>query len=190
MNTIKVFLGIILLILTNIGIIRTTNIIPLVILAFILYGIGFSIDSTKGTVQRIRFFCLIGLAILLFQMVGNTLIPLEQRVYISVRTFLQLASISQVVFVLMKCISPSEIISAFYFLPQTLRLLLSMTFYFIPLLVKELHTIQLIQQSRGLGNTLKSKLYAPFAFMVPLLERMFVRSEIISYTILSRGYKE
>ena len=190
MTTIKVLLGIILAILTNIAVIRSSNNIFLGILTVTLYGVGFSVDSTKETIRRIRLFCLIGISILLFQMLFNTLVPMDQRVRISVRTFLQLASISQVVFVLMKYMSPTEMISALHFLPQTFRLLLSMTFYFIPLIVYELSIIQLVQKSRGLGNTLRSRVSAPFAVLVPILHRMLERSETISYTMLSRGFKE
>lgn len=190
MTTIKVLLGIILAILTNIAVIRSSNSVFLGILTIILYGIGFSVGSMKETIQRIRLFCLIGISILLFQMLFNTYIPMDQRIRISFRTFLQLASISQVVFVLMKYMSPAEMISALHFLPQSFRLLLSMTFYFIPLFVNELSIIQLIQKSRGLGNTLRSRISAPFAVLVPILHRMLERSDTISYTMLSRGFRE
>lgn len=190
MNKIKVFGGLVLLTLTNFFIITTRSLIPLVTITIMAYGIGICTDSRRATVKRIRLFCMIGLSILLFQILFNQLAPLGQRVLISLRTILQISSISEIVLIGMKCISPNEIVSAFSFLPHSLQILLAMTFYFVPLLLTEQNTIRLVQQSRGLGVTLQSRFHAPIAFLIPLLHRVFQRSETISFTILSRGFKE
>lgn len=174
MNRVKVFTGLALIILANIFIITTRNLTVLILAAGGAYGVGFFIDSPKVTLKRVQVFFFIGASIILFQLIFAS--PLNFR------TILQISTISEIIFVSLKWISPSEIISAFSFLPPAVIVLFSMTFYFIPLLTAEQNTIRLVQRSRGTKNS-------PLAFLLPLLHRIFQRAETVSLTILSRGFK-
>lgn len=112
------------------------------------------------------------------------------RVSNALRVALQIASISQIVFLMVQYISPSAFISALGFLPRTWQLLLVMTFAYIPILVDEQSSIQTVQISRGLGITWRSRLIAPFALFIPLMHRILQRSETLGHTMVARGFVE
>jgi energy-coupling factor transporter transmembrane protein EcfT len=190
MHNLKTWLGILLLLVINIFILEMKSLYLLSPILICIYLYGYSTQSKRKTVQRLRTFVYIGISLLFFQIVFNQSISMEDRVTNALRVALQIASISQIVFLFVQHISPSALISALGFLPRTWQLLLAMTFTFIPVLVQEQETIQMSQKSRGLGLTWKSKFITPFAFFVPLMHRILHRSETIGLTMVSRGFVE
>jgi energy-coupling factor transporter transmembrane protein EcfT len=182
MNLIKTYLLLIIVIIFNIIIFWTKNIILLSIINVLLYLLGINLKSRKKTLKRIGYFVVIGISMVLFQIFFNLTIPIMLRIETGLKSTLLLSAVSQIIFMVIEFISPTNIISAFWFLPKQILLLLSMTFYFIPLLIHEQITIQLVQKSRG------SRINV-FASIIPLLYRIFQRSETISYTIVGRGYE-
>lgn len=189
MNNLKTWLGILLLLIINILILDTKDLYLLSPIFTFIYLYGY-LQSKRKTVQRIRAFVYIGISLLFFQIVFNQSVSIVERISAALRVTLQIASISQIVFLFVQHISPSALISALGFLPRTWQLLLAMTFTFIPVLVQEQDAIQMAQKSRGFGLTWKSKFIAPFAFFVPLMHRILQRSETIGLTMVSRGFVE
>ncbi|MBP9814689.1 energy-coupling factor transporter transmembrane protein EcfT [Candidatus Woesebacteria bacterium] len=190
MNNLKTWLGILLLLIINILILDTKDLYLLSPIFTFIYLYGYLTQSKRKTVQRIRAFVYIGISLLFFQIVFNQSVSMVERISAALRVTLQIASISQIVFLFVQHISPSALISALGFLPRTWQLLLAMTFTFIPVLVQEQDAIQMAQKSRGFGLTWKSKFIAPFAFFVPLMHRILQRSEAIGLTMVSRGFVE
>lgn len=190
MNRLKVFGIFLLLAITNIFIIKEHNLMPLLIVSIVVYSASLYLNLHQEIIKRIKLFFFLGIFILLFQFLFNQAGSVTERIFLGFRVVLQLATISESVFMVMKLISPAEIVESFDFLPKSIQILLSMTFYFIPLLIKEYDTIQLVQQSRRLGSTFFSRSFSPIYIFVPLLHRIFQRSETITYTILSRGWRE
>jgi len=163
----------------------------LVVLLFLgVCILSMTLTSPRQTVGRLKIFIGIALSILLFQLVFVRSMSFAQIIVQTVRVAMQLFIVSEVVRVGIQYISPAALISLFSFLPKQFQLLIAMTFYFIPLSMEEYGIIKHAQISRGLGNSIKGKMIAPFAFVIPLLHRVFQRSEIMTYSILSRGWKE
>lgn len=183
MKKLKVFIGLGLLIFFNFLLIKSRNLIFLATVALIFYSLGIFIESAKTSLRRLSLLFLIGLSIFVFQLLFNKSLLFQECLFFSLISFFKIAAISQIVFITVKIISPSEIINAFDFLSSSTKLLLGLTFYFIPLLTNELKIINLVQKSRGSRGS-------PFSLLVPLLHRVFQRAETLSFTILSRGFKE
>lgn len=190
MNNLRVWSGILLLIFINFFILTTRHIWVLVLLFTSVYLFGFVTQSKRRVLQRLTTFMYIGISLLFFQMLINQSVSVIDRVSNALRVTLQIASISQIVFLMVQYISPSAFVSALRFLPRTWQLLLTMTFAYIPILVDEQSSIQTAQVSRGLGVTWRSRLIAPVAFFIPLMHRILQRSETLGHTIVARGFVE
>lgn len=190
MNNLRVWFGIGFLLLTNIFVLSTRNVLVLIPLLISVYLYGYFVQSKRQAIRRLRTFALIGLSLLFFQIIVNQSVPWEERALHALRITFQLAIISQLTLVLVRYISLSGLVAALGFLPRTWQLLIAMTFAFIPLLVQEQDTIQIVQRSRGLGLSWRSRLLAPFAFFVPLMHRILQRSETIGLTMVARGFVE
>lgn len=190
MNNIYVWASLLFLIISNIFIVKTHDIAVLCAIALITGIATIFTRTTLTSLRRMRTFLFIGLSIILFQVLLNTSQSLINRLISGIRTTLQLALMSEIVFITLKYISPARIVSALYFLPQKILLLFTMTFAFIPILLSEQRSIQIAQSSRGTGTSFKSRLIAPIALIVPLIHRIFQRAEAISYSLLARGFDE
>ncbi len=190
MNNLKVLVGISMVLVVNALILTSHNILALSAVFSCVYLLGYLFLSKKRVLKRLTTFLFIGVTLLLFQMVFNQAVPVADRLNNAVRVTLQLATISQIVFLMVQYVSPSSLISALWFLPRTWQLLLTMTFSAIPNLIREQEFIQIAQQSRGVGLTWKSKLLSPVASFVPIVHRILQRSETIGLTMVSRGFME
>jgi energy-coupling factor transporter transmembrane protein EcfT len=115
----------------------------------------------------------------------NQSVPVFQRFLSGASSFLKITVISLLIFFWITVTSTAEIISSLFFLPNNLKLLLTMTFYFIPSIIIETEQISAVQKSRGL----KTFIFNPFPLIVPLLHRVMARAEGLSLTIASRGYE-
>jgi len=190
MNNRKTGLGILLLLVVNACILATRNMYILSAVFVGIYLYGYLTQSRKKTILRLRTFILIGISLLFFQLLFNQSIVVGDRIANALRVTMQIAIISQLMFIFMQLISLSALVSSFRFLPPTWQLLIAMTFSFIPVLVQEQEIIQINQRSRGLGISWVSRVIAPIAFFVPLLHRVLQRSETIGLTMVSRGFVE
>ena len=134
--------------------------------------------------SRLKLLIPTGIIILIFQLLFNQSSTIIERLAFSYLTFSKISIISVLVLYFVAVTSVSQIISFLSFLPEDIRLVITMTFYFIPLIFDEAKHISLVQRSRGLPpNSLN---IAPL--VVPLLHRVFIRAQALSLAIISRGY--
>lgn len=189
MNKIKVWGIFLALFVLNYFLITVHYLLFLLTVFIGLIFVSYFINSYRESIKRIQAFAILGILIFIFQLIFNHTELIIEKIFLSLRVVFQLAAISESVFIVMKLVSPLEIVKSLNFLPKTLQILLSMTFYFIPMLMKEYETIRAIQSVRGLGLTLFSRVFFPIFVVIPLLHRVFQRTETITYTVLSRGYE-
>lgn len=190
MKKIKTFTTLFLLLVVNIVALSLKNPVAIVTLFIAVCCVSIYITSYSQTLGRLKLFTGITFSILIFQLIFSRSIGLEMMLIQASRVGAQLFIVSEVVRVGVQYISPVSLLSLFTFLPKNLQLLIAMTFYFIPLTMKEYNTIKCVQISRGLGRSFRSRLFTPVAIIIPLLHRVFQRSEVISYSILARGWNE
>lgn len=190
MKKISTFLVLLVIIGVNIVVLSLKDPLFVAAIFLIVGGLSIFITSPSQTINHLKFFIGLAVSILVFQIIFARGVPFETKLVSTARVVLQLFIVSEVVRIEVKYISPVSLISFFTFLSRRAQLLIAMTFYFIPLTMKEYEIIKQMQLSRGLGRSIKSRLIAPIAFIIPLLHRVFQRSEVLTYSILSRGWRE
>jgi len=134
--------------------------------------------------SRLKLLIPTSILIFVFQILFNQSPTFLDKLAFSYLVFSKILIISVLVLYFVATTSLSSIISFLSFLPEDIKLMLTMTFYFIPLIFDEAKYISLVQKSRGLRNS--SFNIAPL--IVPLLHRVFVRAQALSLAIVSRGY--
>lgn len=189
MNKVKAWGIFLLLFISNFFIIKEHNIYLLLFIFTGIILISLYLNCSQKLLKRFKVFVILGIFILFFQLLFNQTGLVIERILLAFRVILQLIVISESIFLVMKLVSPLEIVKSFNFLPKFIQILLSMTFYFIPQLMKEYETVKLVQTARGLGQTIFSRLLSPIYIIIPLMHRVFQRTETITYTVLSRGYE-
>ena len=142
--------------------------------------------ARKLVFKRLKILLPIAIMIFVLQIIFNQPQSLFLRIEFAYFVFIRIAIISLSVLFFMAVVSTSEIILAFWFLPQNIKLVLTMTFYFIPAIFMEAEQIILVQKSRGL----KTFSWNITPLIIPLLHRIFLRAETLSLAIISRGYEE
>ena len=174
------------LIVSTLTILSLKNYLVLTGILFFLL-LAFMLISPKLSVfNRLKMFIPLGFFILILQIVFNQRQSLFYGFLSTYIIWVRLVTISLVIFYFMAITSPLEIILAFWFFPQKIKLLLTMTFYFIPIIFQESEQIILIQKSRGLKNFF----WNITPLIIPLLHRVFIRAELLALTIISRSYQE
>lgn len=118
--------------------------------------------------------------VLLFQLLFNTTLTIEQRLYQGIFAGSRIIALSLLVFWFTETTSSSEIIRTLSFLPANFRLVLTISLSLIPVLLNEIGSIQRAQQSRGKSTIL--------SILIPLLHRTLKRSEQIAIVLQTRGY--
>ncbi|PIY71206.1 hypothetical protein COY88_01640 [Candidatus Roizmanbacteria bacterium CG_4_10_14_0_8_um_filter_35_28] len=179
-------LKIIFLLVFTIAILNIKKYLFLTRLLFILFIFLWLTPSKKLVFRRLKILLPIALMIFVLQIFFNQSQSFIWRIEFAYSVFIRIAIVSLIVLFFMTVVSTSEIIIAFWFLPKNIKLLLTMTFYFIPIIFQESEQIILVQKSRGLKTF--SWNIAPL--IIPLLHRVFLRAELLALTIISRGYNE
>jgi len=179
-------LKIIFLITFTIATLNIKNYLFLTRLLFILFIFLWLTPSRKLVFSRLKILLPVAIMIFVLQIIFNQSQSLIWRIEFAYFVFIRIAIVSLAVLFFITVVSTSEIILAFWFLPKNIKLVLTMTFYFIPTIFKETGQIILVQKSRGLKTF--SWNIAPL--IVPLLHRIFIRAEALSLAIISRGYEE
>ncbi len=156
-------------------------------IAVIAYGIGLRYRSMRTILRRTRFFVILGLGICVFHIIDGTTRGLGDKIAVASLTALKLATISQVVDDVTVMISPSHVASLLEWLPSTARLLITMTFSFIPQLAREYTSIRIAQSSRGAHTGGLLHVRTIRAIMIPLLHRLFLRSGALALSLVARG---
>jgi len=150
---------------------------------FIIFLLLFTLLSLKQSVfSRLKplFFTL--MLLFLFQLLLNQSQSISIRLAQAFTSGLKILNLSLLVFYYTTTHSSSQISQAFSFLPRSGRLILTLTFSLIPLILKEAKTILFLQKSRGYHS------HNPLPLIIPLLHRTFTRSEQIALSLTSRGY--
>ncbi|PIP52710.1 hypothetical protein COX09_00100 [Candidatus Beckwithbacteria bacterium CG23_combo_of_CG06-09_8_20_14_all_47_9] len=119
---------------------------------------------------RLRFLLWPLLIIIIFQLWSN----------LSLASGFRIANLSLLVFVYTETTSAREISQVFNWLPESLRLTLTITLNLIPIIFKEAQNIQIIQSSRG------KKLKQPLPLVIPLLHRTLQRSQQLAIILETR----
>lgn len=166
---------------------------PLILTLLFFLFIFILIPLKYLVLERLKIIIPIGIMIILFQLIFNTSIPLDQRFLFGYIASMKIILISLSVFLFLSFTSLFELIQLFNFLPKTWLLLLTLTFYFIQSILNETEKIKAAQKSRGLrinSWNIFINLLNLSALIVPLLHRIFQRAETLSLTIVSRGFEE
>lgn len=112
----------------------------------------------------------------------------QEELIFGLLSALRILSLSSLVFLLVHTTQLSLIVKALSFLPVQISYVLSLSLGMIPQLSKEIKQITTAQQARGHRmnrNIFKS--YLPI--FLPLFTKSFVRSEHISISMQTRGFK-
>lgn len=163
---------------------------PLLVTILLIIMISILLVTRNPVKERLQTILPIAIFILLFQLIFNYSIPIEQRFLFGYISAVRIALISLSVLLFLSFTSLLEIVDLFRFLPKSWLLLLMITCYMIPAILNEADKIKLVQHSRA--ATLKNRYFFMniTAIIIPLLHRVFQRAEILSLTIVSRGYEE
>ena len=184
MNKVVTIINIILLLIFSFVILNIKDYRVTVFLLFILFIVFQLLKEKNKLNHHLIAFLPVIIITFLFQLIFNKQSTFMSNVFFSYLIFSKVAIISALVLLFVTVTSPANIISAFWFLSDDLRLILTMTFYFIPVIFDETKHISMVQKSRGLRSFFAN----PFPLIVPLLHRVMKRAEALSLTIASRGY--
>jgi energy-coupling factor transporter transmembrane protein EcfT len=146
------------------------------------------IPTKYSVVSRLKAIIPICVIILLSQIVFYPSVSFGQRFLFGYIASMRIVIISLSVFVFLATTALSEIVSVFRFLPKDWLLLLMITCYLIPTTLTEAENIRMVQKSRMVYKNPWNVIQNIAALFVPLLHRVFKRAELISLTVISRGY--
>ncbi|HWY78872.1 MAG TPA: energy-coupling factor transporter transmembrane component T [Candidatus Sulfotelmatobacter sp.] len=141
-------------------------------------------------IKRLKTILPVAIMIILFQIIFNTSVPISTRILLGYLAAIRLTTISLSVLLFLTSTSITELVQIFNFLPKKILLLIIMTCYFIPGILYEGEKIKAVQKSRGMHIHHLSIVTNLASLLVPLIHRIFQRAEILSMTILARGYEE
>lgn len=187
MKTVISILKIVFLILFNFSVFYLKNPIVFLILNIFLSLLLYFTRQKYFTLRRLIPLFFIGVSIVVFQLVFNGTILWQERIMLGYLTASRIIVLSLGMIVFISITSASEIMRGLFFLPKSLKLLLVLTFSFIPLIFDESEKITLAQKSRGLKSRYLS-IREVTAKTIPLFHRVFQRSQALALTIVARGY--
>ena len=186
MKKISTVVKILFLLMINFFVFSTRN--PFVLTGLFLLMVLILIPTKYSVVSRLKAIIPICIIILLSQIIFYPSVPLGQRFLFGFIASMRIIIVSLSVFVFLARTALSEIISVFRFLPKDWLLLLLITCYLIPTTLTEVEHIRLAQKSRTVYKNPWNVIQNLAALFVPLLHRVFKRAEVISLTVVSRGY--
>lgn len=132
----------------------------------------------------------VSLLIIIFQLLFGLDSSLYLRLFQGLTAALRLLSLSLLVFLFTETTSVTEIVAAFSFLPPKLNLMITISFSLIPVILKEISTIRIAQQSRGLQLKGRYMFRSILPILIPLLGRTLARAEQIAIVLQTRGFKD
>lgn len=146
--------------------------------------------SNKQLSLRITPLLVIGLFVIIFQLIFNTSIGITSRIIMGTLTATKITILSLLVFFYSSTTSPSEIVSAFSFLPKKISLMITITFSLIPAVLHESQKILLVQNTRGYNSKNLNIFKSVIPLIIPLLHRILRRAEQIALVLQTRGYDD
>jgi len=154
---------------------------------FLIFGV--IIVLTKLHMRRghlkSRITAIIGVSafVIVFQLLFNGSVAIQQRLLIGSLTAFRLISLSLLVLLFTETTSPTSIVAVLSFLPKNINLMLTISFSLIPAILQEISAIQIAQQARGLRKG------SIIPVLVPLLNRTLTRAEHIAIVLQTRGFE-
>lgn len=179
---------IIFLFIFNAVIFTVANAFLLSAILFILLLLG--LKMKYKLYNRLKTIIPVGLFIILFQIIFNNSLQFSERLLIGCIAAIRLISISLSVLLFLTYTSLLELSRLFSFLPGNSRLLFTLTCYFIPRVFDESDMISAVQKSRGAQINNWNITQNLASLIVPLIHRVFIRSEAISLSMITRGQAE
>jgi energy-coupling factor transporter transmembrane protein EcfT len=166
--------------------IKSPAILSLLLIIFFLILIPLKNPPWK----RLKAIIPVAITIVIFQLIFNASLPLEQRFIFGLTAAIRIILISLSVLLFLSITSLYELTRLFGFLPKRWLLLFIMTCYFIPAVLNESEKIKMIQKSRGIKMHSLNFFSNLAALIIPLLHRVFRRAETLSLAMVSRGYED
>ncbi len=163
---------------------------PLVILGIFVVVTFISIIRSSRIQVKTRLLSLgvVSASVIIFQVVCNGSVSMQERLLLGSESALRIMTLSLLVFLFTETTSVSEIMSAFSFLPQKMRLMMTISFSLIPVITREIHTIRIAQQARGFQPRGVHVVRTVFPIIIPLLYRTLARAEHIAMVLETRGF--
>ncbi len=182
-----------LLILTclcfSFAVILIRNIYLTSLLSLLITLIAILLKTPRNLLNRIKPLLVISLMVIVFQLLFNYSEPFANRLITGLLTAEKIYLLSLTVFIFTALVSLSKLIEMLSFLPQQVRLMLTITFSLIPVITSEADRISLVQSSRG-HNFRNINIFRSFLpIVIPLLHRSLRRAEQISTVLITRGYE-
>src|SRR6266700_488648 len=101
--------------------------------------------------KRLKTILPVAILIMLFQLFFNTSMPILSRILLGYIAAARLVEISLSVLLFLTITSITELMQIFSFLPRNALLVIMMTWYFIPGVLRESEKINAVQKSRGMN---------------------------------------
>ncbi len=161
MKELPALLKIVILIGSSTLVLASFNTTLLSVTLFLLLVAMFFTKSRKKIYPRLKALFPAGILIFILQLAFSPGVPLNDKLLFSYTVFSKLVVVSMMVLYFVSTTSPARIVSAFFFLSEDMRLMLTMTFYFIPLIFDEAFQIMVVQKSVMIGKNVV--LYPPAA---------------------------
>lgn len=182
-----VYIKFVMLAATGIILIFTDNTALHVLFLLVIIIFTALAGSIRILRQRVSFFLLLGVVILISNMIsqGNTAVGI--RLYRGLQYLMKLISVSMAVLLFTQTTPPVELVKLASFLPRQLRTILTISFAFIPVIQKEYGNIMLVQTAKGMSRN-KNIFRRFFPVIIPLMHRIMRRSENLAMVLESRGY--
>ena len=172
------------------AVILTRNIYLTSLLSLLVTTIALLIKTSHNLLDRIKPLLVISLMVIVFQLLFNYSQTVESRLITGLLTAEKIYLLSLTVFLFTALVSLSKLIELLSFLPQQVRLMLTITFSLIPVIISEADRIILVQSSRG-HNFRNINLFRSFLpIIIPLLHRSLRRAEQIATVLITRGYPD
>jgi len=149
--------------------------------------LSFYVGGNK-ILPRIKPLLLVSIFIVAINLISAGNITILSRILNGIINALKLISLSLVVFAYTMSTSPAEIVSVFSFLPRKAKVMLTITFSLIPITLKEIEKIQLVQKSRGYEGSSMNIVTSLLPLIMPLLNRTLKRAEQIGIILETKGY--
>jgi energy-coupling factor transporter transmembrane protein EcfT len=177
-----------LLILFSTGIILLNDLFWLVFFFTSLFLVAFGIQKKENIINYLKPLLFVSLFIFIFSLFAFE--EVGTGINSALLGSLKIITLSLSVFIFTGTTSSGQIAGLFSFLPYPLPLVLTLTLSTVPTINKEFSSILAAQKSRGYKQNAFNFWKNILPLVVPLLHRVFGRSEQVGMVMQSRGYSE
>jgi len=162
----------------------------LITVSFIAVFILFLCVKDTNRFQRFKPLFSVSLMVIIFNLVFLPEPNWQSRITKGITSALKLTALSLAVYLFTWTTSISKIINNLIFIPAKLRLMITITFSLIPVIMEEMEKIKLVQTTRGL----KPNRFPPFSsiapIIIPLLVRTLNRAQHLTLILETKNYEQ